>query len=431
MELQKVVDNYFFDSLYDNDLKGIRFVRLEPEDKAEKDVPCRNKKKLLELICDSRWFTPNVFNLAQCGRIKRNVQYITTFTLEFDCYLPSPLDVLDKINEAGLMPPHFLVRSKTPGHWHVYWLIDPIAAYSNNIAHHSKISKLMALLTDADIKGVGVERWFAVPKGDIYQYAQSDVNYTYQDFKDWYDTNNDVVHNVNTSQRAKILKIDVFGHPAIQKLLKGSQVGQRDNACFTLALVYYSQGWNKDDALTELFSWNEKNDKPMKIKDIKKCLKSAYSGKYRGPSASYIEILTGIPFKMRIIREYSGDKTYQKLYDIQYRILQLIRNSGNLSMSQSNMAKEVEAPLRSVKKAIKQLIEQKRIVASGGGKGKGNISTYSLVNKKWKKTIENNKNNRRETPQEFIDNPPEILDSTFGANSFTSFSSFVPDGGCG
>ncbi|OAB28462.1 primase C-terminal domain-containing protein [Paenibacillus macquariensis] len=434
MELQKVVDNYFFDSLYDNDLKGVRFVRVSPqgEENYEKDVACSDKKKLLDLICDSRWFTPNVFNLSKCGRIKKNVQFITTFALEFDCYLPSPIDVLDKISEGGLMPPHFLVRSKTPGHWHVYWLIDPIAAYSNNVTHHIKISRLMAQLTGADIKGVGVERWFAVPKGDIYQYAHSDVNYTYQEFKDWYETNNDIVQYANTSsQRAKILKLDVFGHPAIQKLLKGSQVGQRDNSCFTLALLYYSQSWEIADALSELMRWNERNELPMKIKEIKKCLKSAYSGKYRGPSASYIEILTGIPFKMRIMREYKGEKTYQKLYDIEYRILQLIRKSITLSMSQSNIAKKIEAPLRSVKKAIKQLIDQKRIIATGGGAGKGNVATYSLENQKWKKVIENNKNHKNIGPKNHNPRGPEISESMKGANSFTSFSSYAPDGGCG
>jgi len=388
----------------------------------------RNVEELLIVKDQVQWYTPNQFNLVKCGRTKKNVQFINSVVVEFDCFLPSVLDVIERIEEAGIEPPHFLARSKTPGHWHVYWLIDPIPAYSNVVKQIERITKDMANRMGADIQGVGVERWFAIPRGDIYSYAPPTALYSYQTFKDWFEINtyenNQSIKKKETS--AKVLKMDVFGHPAIIKLLQGSDVGQRDHACFTLALLFYSQGWSKSEALNELISWNKKNTEQIRISQINKCLKSAYSGKYKGPKPEYIEYLTGIPFKMRIMRVSQEERNYQKLYDIQYRILQLIRKEKVLSLSQADIAEEIKAPLRSVKKALKELIELKRIIKIGGGKGPGNNAAYKLSNDNWKeKNTTRNKTLKTNWINFEVEHSRPLV-GAIGANRFTSFSTGPP-----
>ncbi|RUT39483.1 hypothetical protein EJP82_25980 [Paenibacillus anaericanus] len=435
MQLERASVNSFFETLITSEVPGFRYLCALDQNNRLVDFEVQDKDEIISFADKSRWFTPNLFNLKHCGRTKKNVQYINAFVIEFDCYLPSVLDVIDRIEESGLEPPHFLIRSKTPGHWHVYWIIDPIPAFSNVKVHTERITKYMANTMGADVQAVGVERWFAVPHSDIYKYAPSSKFYTYQYFKDWYETNFEFSTSKNqqpTRKNGKILKMDVFGHPAIKKLMQGFSVGQRDHACFTLALLFYSQDWSEEQALDELMDWNNRNTEQMSKKQIIKCLRSAYSGKYKGPKSEYVEYLTGIPFKLQIMREYKGERTYQKLYDIQYRILQLIRKEGTLKLSQSDIAKAINAPLRSVKKAIKELIELKRIRKIGGGTGPGNNASYKLANSTWKKA-----KNKKVVPQnqharfiETNDEPSarESLGSVSlnGANALTSFSTGPP-----
>jgi len=432
LELKQVTLNAFLDSLFCTELPGVRFFNCYRHKQIQ---TFKHKEELLSLKDSIQWFTPNVFNLGRCGRTKKNLQYINAIVVEFDCYLPSVLDVIDRIEDVGLEPPHFLVRSKTPGHWHVYWMIAPESAYSNIVSHTERITKFIANELGADLQGVGTERWFALPKGDIYSYAPSNKFYTYQYFKDWYEINTyhsfEEKKKQDTKSKSKLLKMDIFGHPAIKKLLQGVSVGRRDHACFTLALLFYAQGWEQSEAYDELIKWNNKNSKQVNLNQIKKCVRSAYSGKYRGPKSEYVEYLTGIPFKMQIIKEYKGEKTYQKLYDIQYRILQLIREHVTLSLSQADIAKTINAPLRSVKKALKELTELKRIRKIGGGKGPGNNAIYKLANTNIKRKRKDNATKQRFPVLHALDREVSNMGISYGAigaNRLTSSLSTGPPG---
>lgn len=423
--------NCFLDSFINNELNGIRFLNILDENRQSKEIVLRSINELLPFVANSRWFTPNLFNIAHCGRIKKNVQFINVFVVDFDRYLPSPLDVLDLIEQSGLMLPHYLVRSNSPGHWHVYWLIDPLPAYSNIVNNVERITKCMADALGADIQAVGVERWFTVPRHDIYKCVPDSKKYTYQDFRDWYEVNTYYQNKTKKEniKNGRILKIDVFGHPAIKQLLQGVEKGKRDHACFTLALLFYAQNWTQEQAIDELITWNKKNSTPISQKQITKCVKSAFSGKYKGPKSEYIEYLTGIPFKLQIMRDYEGERSYQKLYDIKYRLIQLIRNKGTLSLSQTLIAKEIDAPLRSVKKAIRELIESKRIIKIGGGTGPGNFASYKLSNSIWKTLSKRKERNQQEKKPETnldshkMDRP--VLPS-IGANRITVLSTGPP-----
>nr|WP_235918324.1 primase C-terminal domain-containing protein [Paenibacillus lutrae] len=176
--------------------------------------------------------------------------------------------------------------------------------------------------------------------------------------------------------------MDIFGHPAIRKLQRGTIKGQRDNVCFTLALLYYALHWPEQDTLEALYSWSERNEKggePFTKKDVRKCVKSAFSGKYRGPSREHVERYSGLEFRLNIIREYEGEVKYQKSADIEAKIINLIKESKNkLQLSQVDIAKRINGALRTVKAAIKKLILEQRIQVTQAGHGRGNINCYAL-----------------------------------------------------
>ncbi|MVP02107.1 primase C-terminal domain-containing protein [Paenibacillus lutrae] len=381
----RVSRDVFFDALFPQ-MDGILFTNHKGSKfDAQSVIRSVEQLKYHADCMSTNWYTPSIFRLAKCGRTKRNLQYIHTFMLEFDFVIPSALDLLELIEEAGLPLPHFLVRSKTFGHWHVYWQIQKIAAYTNVVAHVDRISTAMAKATGADIQGVGAERWFGIPRSDIYQVTNPCNLYTYDDFKSWYELyieDNPITEQTIYTKKINVLQMDIFGHPAIRKLQRGTIKGQRDNVCFTLALLYYALHWPEQDTLEALYSWSERNEKggePFTKKDVRKCVKSAFSGKYRGPSREHVERYSGLEFRLNIIREYEGEVKYQKSADIEAKIINLIKESKNkLQLSQVDIAKRINGALRTVKAAIKKLILEQRIQVTQAGHGRGNINCYAL-----------------------------------------------------
>ncbi len=381
-----VARSKFLSSLYQHiHQEALTFVHSESQDKRRFGINSIRDFETLKMACEcksAKWFAPNLFNLRKFGRTKLNLQLIRVFALEFD--VPTTVaDLAETIEDAGLPEPHYIIQSKTDGHYHVYWLITPVKAFRNVVTHVDRITLAMAKATGADQQAIGAERWFGIPRRDIYEFADPSSPYSYEDFKDWYEINAEPV-TASRQRNAGVFRMDVFGHPAIQKIMKGMVVGKRDNGCFTLALTYYATGWAQEDALNELLAWNERNDSPLTPYLVNKCVRSAFSGKYSGPSRKHVERLSGMEFRLNLIRTHEGQRKNQKSVDVEYAIVQLIRSNKNtLTLSQSKIAEAVGGALRTVKAVIKKLVEEQRIIQSGGkGGGRGNISTYSLANHK-------------------------------------------------
>ena len=76
------------------------------------------------------------------------------------------------------------------------------------------------------------------------------------------------------------------------KHVKGQQgkIG-RDNLLFTLALACYSAGKEENETYNFLDELNSSLHAPLKHTDVKKILKSAYKGRFKGAHSSYIQQL--------------------------------------------------------------------------------------------------------------------------------------------
>ena len=70
---------------------------------------------------------------------------------------------------------------------------------------------------------------------------------------------------------------------------KGHHSSGRNNTLLTLALAAYASGKSFDDTYDVLDQFNSNLICPLSKKDFDKVLKSAFSGKYKGPKRSYVE----------------------------------------------------------------------------------------------------------------------------------------------
>lgn len=103
-------------------------------------------------------------------------------------------------------------------------------------------------------------------------------------------------------------------HPAVQKILEGVTKGQRDTACYTLALAYKAAGYDakqqKHTYITE-----SKNTPQMRQIEVKRKVKSAYNGRFHAPSAKKIRELSGMLFSYVIWEEAKPreERTYSHI----------------------------------------------------------------------------------------------------------------------
>jgi len=68
----------------------------------------------------------------------------------------------------------------------------------------------------------------------------------------------------------------------------------RNNTLFTLALIGYSEGWDIQRTEDFLDEFNAGLNAPLDAAELLAVLKSAYSGKYHGPSKEYVEELLAL-----------------------------------------------------------------------------------------------------------------------------------------
>ncbi len=210
--------------------------------------------------------------------------------------------------------------------------------------------------------------------------------YQMQDFIDWLEVNEPDWKTVKHSPGVVVSGQDIMSHPAIQALLDGVEKGRRNSTCFTLALAMKSASYAQEQALTELLAWNFRNRPQLPISNIRACVRSAYSGKYRGPSARKIRELSGMEFHHRICRRSDGEKKrseYVPMRATWSRILAWLMDQGGqvvTQQSQAQIAANLGVKYRSLCQALSDLRDANAITIETTRKGRGRAeTTYALV----------------------------------------------------
>lgn len=343
-----------------------------------------NLYKMLDIYKDGiKFWTPNTFYTYR--RERKALRWLNSFFIDIDVK-DNPgltlIDVQERITLAGLPPATLIVKSPSKG-FHVYWFLStPARATMKTVKLFEVITSCMAQEMGADIKAVGAERYMRLPNQSNILLYEEENTYAFDTFKDWREVNSldDVkpVYNNNI----KVLPKGILSHPAVKELLKGVDKGIRDNTAFTLALALRSEGYTQDQAFNVLESWNEKNTPPLSLFDLYSKIKSAYSGKYRGPSAKWITTLSGIDFEYKIISQKIPRNERKRVHIEEWEqdiLAFLDGQDGSWFGSQSELATALNAPLRSVKQALKYLVSKTKISLQVEGKGRSAKTYINLI----------------------------------------------------
>lgn len=344
---------------------------------------------LADPAVDTTYFTPNGY-FRRDQRVTESLRWLNSFILDIDNYGLSVLDMLDRIESAGLPRPTAIVKTPSGGHHVHFFFTCPVRATKKAERLYTAIMWHMANDLAADLHAVGANRIFRTPTEQNLIYFEPSNRYDFDVFKNWRDINHPFdpasagFFNVQTD--------DLMSHPALQHLLTAPcDYGRRDVVAFNLALAMKASGWTKEQAESALKDWfisccakgAGPGKKPFTQRDATYKAVSVYRcGKLHAPKAEIIRELTGLPFFYQTRNHWESakprsDRERSHLYEWKGDLLMLLASEKELSGTQQELATRLGCPLTSFKAVLGQLKADGKVVVETR-RGRGGITIIRL-----------------------------------------------------
>lgn len=294
--------------------KGAIFVVRSKADFASNGVKgyiVTSKETLLEDAEGLTHFTPNVyreFGYTDEKRTKirgfeeKNLLQINTFVVDIDTKRHSVQDILLACMDESIGTPTLIIESDRG--YQVYFVLSEPLFISNKQNYRGlTVAKRISDNLKRSLKSVDADifcndfGFFRIPKQDNIVWHQLDQTYTIAQLIEWSRRQDDDIERPLFVVPSNFTKDSVVHSEWFTKLIHAVDIkgekGQlgRNNAMFTLALVCFSEGWEKERTFNFIDEYNTNLRYPLSLIEIATILDSAYSGKYKGASKQYIEEL--------------------------------------------------------------------------------------------------------------------------------------------
>lgn len=260
----------------------------------------------------SHW-SPNVFNYLTYtddqrryinGHIEKNLQQINTFVVDIDSKRQSYTEILSAAVEHSVGAPTMVLE--TPKGFQVYFVLEKPFFISNKnefrgLKVAKRISENIKLSLAKVLHGVDVScndfGFFRIPKKDNVRWFSEELVYDFGSLISWSRREDDDQGRGLFVVTQKKAEVDVTEAAWFQELLRAQDVkgasGQlgRDNLMYTLALASYSAGKGSNETLDLLDEYNSRLKSPLRHNEVEKIVRSAFKGRFKGASKTYIREL--------------------------------------------------------------------------------------------------------------------------------------------
>ena len=332
---------------------------------------CEDLRIVQEKYKNFQFFTPSVFWHHKL-RTKDQLIWITEITLDFDLtqdgtgreYDHHELAIVLK-NEFGYTP-NYVWTSRTNGNLQANYLIKPMTGTEKSIYYFEAIARRMAILVGADVVATSSVNLYCIPKKGAWKFTDM-----IHDIDDFSNVLEDVeLESTLTKLRNKnvvsFTERQILKSEAIKMLLDAEFESHRNNAAFTIALLYYALGKSAEEAAEFLNGeWYDKvNDGRIysskgkfKRKEVKTVVKSAFGGRYHGPSKEWIYLITGVDFHFNLYKSsyIKKENGYQSGDEVKRKIVDWVRENDGVTIKRQVLCEELGIADKSYRRAIEVL----------------------------------------------------------------------------
>ncbi|EGO6719960.1 RepS protein [Enterococcus faecalis] len=260
-------------------------------------------------------WTPNVYSYGAYaddnrtivkGHNERNLQQINTFVIDFDRSPGEKLDsqmILDAAIDLELMPTLIL---ETPAGFQAYFILENAWYISSKRNYQSiEVAKRVSenlrkafaeVLPSVDLgcNHFGIAR---IPRTDNVVYYYPALTHDMQKLIQWSMKFEPKRTYKKPNLNVVAVKMNQIKEQWVKVLIDNPQVvgtkGKlgRNNVIFTLSLAYYASKIEQERCFDDMDVFNSSLNYPLTVGEVKRIVKSAYSGKYEGASKAYVQEL--------------------------------------------------------------------------------------------------------------------------------------------
>ncbi|MCM3612709.1 primase C-terminal domain-containing protein [Planococcus sp. MERTA32b] len=272
-----------------------------------------SKETLLEDFSALSHWTPNVYNYLGYsdkerrhlkGHTEQNLQQINTFVVDIDSKKQPYTEILTACLDHSVGIPTMVLE--TPKGFQVYFVLaSPLFINSQNDFRGLKVAKRISENIRRSLAKVlqGVDLscndfgFFRMPNNQNVRWFSEKMVFSFHELIAWSkrqddDQNRGLFVVASKGQPVDPTQTEWFQALLSTRHIKGSegQIG-RDNLMYTLALACYSAGKGKAETLDLLDEYNSALAAPLRHSEVKKIVKSAYKGRFKGANQAYIRDL--------------------------------------------------------------------------------------------------------------------------------------------
>ncbi|WP_223643455.1 primase C-terminal domain-containing protein [Planococcus sp. 4-30] len=272
-----------------------------------------SKETLLEDSVELSHWTPNVHNYLGYsdkekrhlkGHTEKNLQQINTFVVDIDTKKQPYTEILTAALDHSVGIPTMVLE--TPKGFQVYFVLEtPLFISNQNDYRGLKVAKRISENIRRSLAKVleGVDLscndfgFFRMPNQENVRWFSEKMVFSMHNLIAWSKRQDDDQNRGLFVVEARGEALDPTQAEWFRELLatrhvKGSdgQIG-RDNLMYTLALACYSAGKGKGETLDLLDEYNSSLEVPVRHSEVQKIVKSAYKGRFKGASQTYIQEL--------------------------------------------------------------------------------------------------------------------------------------------
>lgn len=342
-------------------------VNIDPKTKAKtitENIAVRTYQTFMNYAFynDVMFFTPNTFGRAW-KRCEENVDYLNALVVDVDdcdCLVA----LWERINESEI-PVLPTIINKTDKGFHVFYVLDtPLKAKKLNRARYKKTLKGLIHKLGGDSAASSVVNYYRIPKN--IEYINESNICKFDQLEKWISaqyTSEEGKFIVPGSSSRKVLESDALVH-----LIANGSESHRNWCAWAIAKCCAYDGLSEDEALEVLEKFNQALASNSKGKltnsGLKSKIKNAYSKNDGRLPLDFIYRMTGM--RISLCKKWVKNKKarsertlthgHEWLEDL---IEELKKTGGNFEGSQKALAERLNAPLRSIKKLVKDLREGK------------------------------------------------------------------------
>lgn len=361
----------------------------------EEKSPSYELEKVIKKAKRYNYFTPNLF-ISHESFAKELLTQLGVIVLDFDLNTVgismTKEELYKYIGKKLKIHPAMIWDTKTKGNYQACILIKSMTGTPRSVHIYEQIVKEMIFkLEICDVACGTANHIFSIgknnPSKNRVTRKYNSNEYSIDDFR-WllHERDERRKKNQGTNNVLDFSKEAIKRHPAIKALFAGEDINWRDHACFTLGLVMKFLGESQEECENFVISsWQPKVSKasshPFSRREALKCIRNAYSDKYKCFHSSWVEKSTGIECNLKGYFRQSYESKGIYVTDTETRLKAFLRKNGNVFEGKiAELAETLAVSLRTLKRILPELRDKGELQYETK-RGRGAKTTFTLVEK--------------------------------------------------